>query len=87
MILVLFKPVTPSQVTTSRTFQITESKISYFHSLAEPQLLPCTLACGYEFHEPTVHQHPTFIAPLAGFAFRVLSEVCGGALLRKQSTY
>ena len=67
------------------TSQITKSKISYFSSLIEPQPLPCIPACDYEFHAPAVHPHPTFTAPPVGSAFGVLSEVCGGTFLWKQS--
>ena len=38
--------------------KITRSKISY--NLIEPQPLPCTTACDYEFHALAVHPLPTF---------------------------
>ena len=38
--------------------KITRSKISY--NLIEPQPLPCTTACCYEFHALAVHPLPTF---------------------------
>ena len=62
----------------------TRSKISY--SLIEPQPLPCTPACGHEFHALAFQSHPTFTAPLVRSAFRIQPEVCGGAILRKQAT-
>ena len=35
----------------------------------EPQLLPCTPACGYKFHALIVYLHPTFTVPPIGGAF------------------
>ena len=64
---------------------ITKSKISY--SLIDPQPLPCIPACGDEFRALAFHPHPTFTAPLVGSTFKVQLEDCGGAFLRKQSTF
>ena len=63
---------------------ITRSKTSY--SLIESQPLPFTAGCGHKFHALTFHPHPTFTAPLVESAFRIQSEVCGGAVLQKKST-
>ena len=60
-----------------RDSQITRSKISY--NLMKPQPLPCTPACGHEFHAFSFHPHPTFTAPRFGSTFRIPPEVCGGA--------
>ena len=63
--------------------QMTRSKI--FYSLIESQLLPCTPACGHEFHALTFHPHPRFTIPYVGSTLRIQSEFCDGAFLQKQS--
>ena len=44
----------------------------------EPQLLPCTPACGYKFHALVVNLHNTFTVPPVVSAFRIQSNICGG---------
>ena len=61
MILVLFKLVTPSQITTSRTSQITESKISYFSWFDSASTTPLRTSlrlrfpCTYSLPTPRIH--------------------------------
>ena len=52
----------------------------------EPQPFLCTPACGYKFHALAAHPQRTFTAPLVRSAFGIRWEVCGEALVRKQST-
>ena len=63
-------------------FLITLSKISY--SLIEPQLLPCTPACGYKFHALAFQLHPTFIAPPIEGVFGVQSNIYVSAIFLKK---
>ena len=60
----------------------TKSKL---YSLIESQLLICTPAHSHKFHALTFHPYLAFTTPLAGSAFRIQSEVCGEALLKKKS--
>ena len=61
-----------------RHSQITRSKVSY--SLIEPQPLPWTPACGYQFHVLAVHPSPNFTSLLFGSAFGIQFEVYDGSL-------
>ena len=54
--------------------------------MIESQSLPCTPDCSQKIRTLTFHPHPTFTTPLFGSAFKIWSEVCGGAVLRKQLT-
>ena len=49
----------------------------------QPQLLPYTLAGGYESHVLAVYLHPTFTVPSIGGAFGIQSNICGGVFLQK----
>ena len=56
-------------------------------SLIKSQPLPCTPACRHEFHALKFHPQPTFTTPLVRSTFRIQLNICGGALLQKQSTF
>ena len=63
------------------------------YSLIEPQPLSCTPACCYQFGTAAVHPPPTPSARGPKFTARLIesvpgirTKVCGGALLKKQST-
>ena len=45
----------------------------------EPQPLPSIPAYGHKFYALAFHPHPTFAARLVSSAFKIQSEVCGGA--------
>ena len=70
--------------------QITRSKNSY--SLIQPLPLPCTPACGHQFHALTFNHLLSSLPSnlqhlLVGSAFEIRSKVCDEAFLRKQSKY
>ena len=59
----------------------------HFKNHKSNPLLPSTPAHVHDVHALAFHPHPNFAVPLAGSAFKIRSEVCGGVFFfRKQST-
>ena len=65
----LFQSSYPELNPHKRNSQITRSKISY--SFIEPQPLPCTADCDYQFHTLVVNPSPRFTLTLVGSAFGI----------------
>ena len=65
----LFQSSYPELNPHKRNSQITRSKISY--SFIEPQPLPCTADCDYQFHTLVVSPSPKFTLTLVGSAFGI----------------
>ena len=74
---VFFNPVLILLLPVSGISKSQQEKICF--SLIQPQLLPCTPACGYKFHALAVYLHPTLTAHTIRGAFGIQSNIFGGA--------